>query len=787
MLPKIIACPPFDVDSEQCPGALKLVLREQIRQVFKLRLEFQTRILSNDALDVYIDLWWKNHRSIIRAASIRSEWNWSTLSLVFDENVMRPVNFYRAQRDYLTLLARPDHLLPDYFKRWNFSSNSPVEFSPSYDMYLGENHTLLYKMFVYLFNTVVLEDVTPTKDSVYTDKDAKLSKENCEAIQKFINEHTEEADKRSFFARKFSALFGVDFVPFNKIPKFLFDYAVAHLTEYSEKFSHVSDLILKYHEYFEADVFKSIGAHQLSNDVGPVKTTLTNKLVKLFYDWLTALTIGYGGNSIELETEQPFDYYVNRLKNSIYYFTDEQFKIRDNETGGFRLVNCGTFEQMFARLQENVRGNMSRESFIVSFHPCDMITCSLGYNWSSCQSFIDNFTDFPSGYGTGSTYHGTYNRGNFQFSAGNGFIAYVPYEKLSDRPQFLWAKLKRCLLWVSNDLNCMRQNFFYPGKPSDQETLAFAKVIREYIQNICAPFNFSNGTIDWKSCSKQVRYVEDLDDSSFIKFRELKTYNSGRYDDPILTVSYLKGTKDGELIYANDFPAFDTGRLGNVYFKYNSTNVCPVCGKLHSHEGLCDKCASELVEHNGVMTHPSNLLKIVVDGETKYFDYTELDQLNDYVAVEDGTHVPFKSAFKVFMPSGIKYFKVLPDYVKQCKVCGEYFHKNYMVGEVCIDHINTVLDDNLDIKIDFDVVLDSFLNSTLSFACNDTEALRKLLNILDNKDVKWQSGKNPSEYIPSSRISLGRFLSCDNKKLIVSSQAKSSVVKLSKLFEKGGE
>lgn len=785
-LPKFIPCPSFDVDSEECPFALKLVLREHIRQVFKLRTEFETCTLSNRGLDVYIGLWWKNHRNIIRAASIRSEWNWATLSLVFDENVMRPVNFLRALKDYLILLARPFYLDVGDFRGWNYSKDNPILRSSFNDFYLGEFYNSLYRVFVRLFYSVILEGVEPTDDSVYTDKDAKLSKVSCEAIQKVIADHTEEEDKRSVFARRFSELFGVDFVPFNKIPKFLFDYAVAHQKDFVSKFKEVENFFLINEEYFYADVYKAIGAHQLSGDVGPVKTTLTNKLVKTFYDWLTALTIGTPGNPFEIATNEPFEHYVNKMKNDFRFFTDEQFKIRDTETGGFRLVDSGTFEQIFARLQENVRGSMSRESFIVSFHPCDMITCSLGYNWSSCQSFVNKFNDFPRGYGNGSNYGGTYNRGNFQFSCGNGFIAFVPYEKLEGVPQFLWAKQKRCLLWVSNELNCMRQNFFYPGRPTDQESLAFAKVIREYIQNICAPFNFSNGTIDWKSCSKQVRHISNLDESDFSKFTEVMTYNSGRYDDPILTASYLKGIENGTLVYASDFPTFDTGRLGNSYFQ-RTYNVCPICGKQHSREGLCDNCKAELIEHNGKMIHPSNLLKIIVDGETKYFDYTELGLLNDYVAVEDGTHVPFKSAFKVFMPSGIKYFKTLPDYVKQCKVCGEYFHPNYMVGDVCVDHINTVLDDNLDIEIDFDVVLKSFLNSTLSFACNDTEALTKLLNILNDKGVKWQSGKNPSEYIPSSRISLGRFLSCDNNKLIVSSRAKSTVVKLSKLFKKGGE
>ena len=676
------------------------------------------------------------------------------------------------------------------FNGWYYSEDNIVYSSPADMNYLGEFHKFLYQVFVQIFNKVILENKECTADTIYTDADGKLSASVAEEIKHQMDLHQgDDTDRRSLFCRNASALFGIDeFIPFNKMPKFIFDYFVNHRADASlhvfiDKFK---DYLVDNLTYFIDDVYKSIGAHQIANGTGAPKTTLCNKLVKVYYDWLTALSIGYPGNSMTLDCSEGFDYFLNRLKNDNPFYTEMQLKVRNEGGEGYRLVNFGTYEQLFARLQENVKGVISRESFIVSFHPCDMITCSLGYNWSSCQSFVNIFNDFPRGYGQGSNYQGMYNKGNFQFAAGNCFIAYVPYEKLPNVPQYLWAKLKRCLIWVNNDLNCMRQNYFYPGKPSDQETLAFAKVIREYIQNVVAPFNFSNGTMDWKSTYKSFKRVSNIDDPNFDKFTEVYTLNAGRFDDPILCAAYLKGTKDATLIYAADFPTFDTGRLGSSFFK-RTYNVCPVCGKQHNSEGLCDHCKAERIEHNGVLVHPSDLLKVTIDGDVKYFDVDELDNLKEYVSVEDGTMVNFKNAYKVFMPSGIKYFKELPNYVKQCKICNEYFHPNFMVGDVCLDHINTVLNDNLDIDIDFDVVLQSFLDGHLSFTCNDYSALQRLCSILAEHGVLWQSGKSPSEFVPSSEVSKGRYLSCNKCKLILSFQPKSSVVALSKLFEKGGE
>ena len=808
--PKIHNIKQVDTDSVECPQILRLPLRADIRYLFGLRSVTRDAVLSNVGIDAFLNLWWSNHRKIILAASFRPEWDWKTLSLNFDKQVLRPVNFYEAKKDYLVLLARPSSIEYRVFSAWNYSTDFVCGHNASDDNYLGHFHKILYHLFIRAFDRIILEGKEPSVDEEYTDDDAYVSVETVNGINDCINNHLVVADdnrNRGCFCMKGISKLLVDddsIVPFNKLPRAIFNKINSLRSNGDLYSSFITNLEIYFNNYgddFLADLYKDIRANQIANNKGPIKTTMSNKLVTRFYEWLTALTVGFSGNPFSL-VDCDYDYYYNHLKEYLFY-TDSPFKNRLEGREGFELVNRGTFDQLFARLQENCKGTFNRESFIISLHPCDMITCSLGYNWSSCQSWIDNFHDLPDGYGRGCTYGGQYSRGNFQFASGNGFIAYIPHERLEGVPQYLWAKKKRCLIWVGNNLDCIRQNDFYPGHQKDQESIALGKTIREYLQEVFAPFNFSNGTMDWKVKNLYNNHYSNVDYvPNFDKFEEhYDPTGSIRFDDPIFALSYLKTAVPEEghdkpyLNYALMFPRFDTGIPHASYGSYissffsNTRGTCPICGKHTSKGGICPKCAKELVLHNGRKIHPSDLVTIKIGDELKSFDLDEIEQLNDYVVTEDGTSVAFKSAYKVFMPSGIKYFKELPDFVKQCRVCKEYFHQSFMIGDVCVDHFNTALSSasNDDVVVNIDEVLKAFMAGTLSFDCNDTDNLLALLRLLDSKGVTWLNGATASAYFPKTAVTKRMYLSLHDGKLQLSSKPLSTVVCVSKLFTKGGE
>lgn len=802
MKPKIINNVKFNVDSDKCPQELKLVLREQIRDVFSRRSYLSSCTLSNAGIDAVLEEWWKHHKNIIRAASIRPEWNWSTLCLYFDENIARSSNLYKTEKDFLTLLARPCG--EQSFRSWCYS----VGFLPYIHFDLGPFHSSLYSLFAYVFRMVILEGKYVSEDSTFVDADGVLSANIVTEVKDFITSHSERDIRGAFCTAGIANLLseeGIDFIPFNKLPEKIFKKRYNELSNGNiESFDNsLREYFDNHSEDFISDLFKSIGAHQMCGDKGPVKTTLTNKLVKSFYEWLTALSVGSGGNP-HFDSRNDFSYYLDYLKRFTFY-SEEAIKQRDAEHG-FTLSNYGTFEQIFARMQESVKGTVSKESFIVSFHPCDMLTCSLGHSWSSCQSWVTNFADLNADYGyLRNTYNGCYSGGNMQFLCGNCFVVYIPHTEVENLPQYYWPKKTRCLIWVGDNLDCMRQNYFYPGKPNDETSKSLAKAIREYIQDVVAPFNFSNGTSDWV-CKRNTdsygsTFVEDFIPECKVKEIYSSRSSSCRYDDPIAAVSYLKGENITSFVYAVDFPKLDTGIPNGIYescsstygarrsfFTYNGNKICPICGKSVTKKGICSNCKSEMVIHNGKKIHPSDLVTIQTSSGYEHFDLTELDSLEQYVSIEDGVFANFKSAYKVFMPSGIKYFKTLPSYVKQCKVCNEYFHPSFMIGDVCIEHFNSSLKDGDNKSVaDINDVINSFLQESISFDCEDTDSVVSLLRLLDEKKVKWISGINAIDYIPRTDGAKKMYLSINKNRLVLSSQPKCTVINLSNLFKKGGE
>ena len=274
-LPKVIDIQRFDVDSKECPRPLRLILRHDIRDLLKRRNETRSCVASNHGLDALLDKWWLHHKNIIRAASIRPEWDWKTLSLIFDENVSRPVNFFEARKDFLTLLARPFYLERSLWSAWSYSPNCVAPFSPSNTKYLGKFHQVLYSLYIDVFNIVILEDTPVSPEDEYDDSDARLSAEFVNSVKEFISQHTQADQRGAFCTAGIGSLVSDnpdEFIPFNKLPKAIFNKISSvrkNDDEYEALIRSLENYFDTHREDFIADLYKSIGAHQMAGTPDP--------------------------------------------------------------------------------------------------------------------------------------------------------------------------------------------------------------------------------------------------------------------------------------------------------------------------------------------------------------------------------------------------------------------------------------------------------------------------------------------------------------------------------------
>lgn len=817
---KNLKCPKVSFNDETIPASLKFVLTRQIKDLFKFRAEYNNYTPTSYGIGVMLNSWWKNHRKQLACASERPEFDYKSLALRFDKDVFDIPDYTAATYDYRTLVmvnvSRGHDAHCDEVPTSNL-----ICFTPHYKR--------LFQLFIHAYNELVLDGTTVKK----ADTSPFINNSRFLHFNTFINNYYIVDNETHMCA--FDSFLSNDEVlkrgskspriDINKLPEVLFNLyksfsapdteALCTRDEFRFCVDRIFDYIWEHKNEFYAVLYKTMRVNQYSDGHGLSKSKIITLLVNTYYNLLVSFSLTYGSFAnlfsgiSELSTTN-FNALVSSFKVGIVsLYTDTPVKVRNNENEGYRFVNSASYEQIFARLQESVRSSCSKQNFIVSFHPCDMITCSLGYKWSSCQSFVNNFRDlFPDDYSMytgGNTYSGMYHKGDFAFLTGNAFIAYVPYKIMDDRPLYLLPKLKRCLIWVGNELNVIVQNYFYPEQQShngvSEESSALGKCIREYLQDVFAVAT-GHHTEDWvslKSGGSHSFYSHTLVDNATATIHEVAPgYSQGEYDDPIYKVSVIKGAADyyveymGNLVYLNSGRIFSHYDICALFEGSSSARYCDNCGFIlpsGSSDRYCDSCnhLSSTIVVNG----SSYALR---NGYLKYFGTEsdpgilldkdlEPDSFDSILPVDDDSDLYVGSSVHiVHTHSSIRYYRNVPSFYHECKHCHEYFTSDAMVGDYCLNHLNFGLSGD-----DFKTAMDNFTDESACFVFADCDSTYSFLVSINSTGYLWASGKKPSEFIPA----VGRLITLRKGKLYAINPAsnlkKLPVIEASRFFKKGGD
>lgn len=751
---------PFEV-TDKLPQHLRVILSTQIRGIFALRSAYEGQMLQQSALDVLLDEWWKNHWTMIKAASKRPEWSWDDLALLHSKEVLVEPQFVKAERN-LRYFVRG---CTSRFNRTTCLTDIPNPGNEN--VYITELYTIVEE----IYKEVIFEGLSPKsiKHTPYVTIDTV---NKCKAYYSTYNPLMDvEISGRSMKWPKFKTIFKEGI---GKLPEVLY--------KNPETFNDFILSLRNNREVFMAELYKYIGCCQVNKEnKGVDKSTLVNKLLTLYFQFvliklkeapLVSLCTDDGRYLRELDFQEAFDTFING--EYFRWVSNDDFKTRSDNAQGYTMVRTGTYNQMLTRILTEVSGCTVKESFIVSYHPCDLITCSLGYNWSSCQSFIDKLESFPANYGRAgngtSSYSGCYHAGNFGFLAGNGYVAYIPYKE--EYPLFLTAKLKRMLMWTSNSLCSMRQNFFYPGRPSDSDSNALASSIRAYLQNVYATVNGTRGTADW------IAYNSTR--VSFTYSNNIGRYFCG-YNDPIHKISAVKNsTADLNIIYASKVPllntAFDMAAdtyVGNYSYTSNDYNRyilatrdrCPdspvVLKALNSKDEFEDTFNFNTITIN-------DDLVVTLDWYLKYFK--KLTFTNDKLLYNSKK---YKTA------NGFRYALELPENVKACAHCGDLFTEDLLINGYCI--FCAMHNSDLDII----KVRENFCEGKIALSFTE-ETLCMFFDLIpESLNIKWRSGKSLKDFIPQPKENV---LVLDSSYVMLKSKARNTLPIYSlENYMKGGE
>ncbi len=256
---------------------------------------------------------------------------------------------------------------------------------------------------------------------------------------------------------------------------------------------------------------------------------------------------------------------------NLIYHLYEQCKIR-NEEGRYSYTYDHTWEQTKAKLCDYLNTIQIDEYFYISINPLDYLTMSHGDGWTSCHSLRDD---------------GCYHAATISTLSDNStVIIYTLHDKPTNN-FYSYNKKSRQLMFMSEKLDGLFQQVFYPSKTTDNNT-AVRNILQELISKyLTVPNLWEN--ISWTNAC--------INDSSYFGYRD---WNEGKasvlsklkYSDPYFKI--------GEEVPCLDDCYYDLENNDTLIRKNRC--YCDHCGNRIPEEDAycindsyyCEECADEL-------------------------------------------------------------------------------------------------------------------------------------------------------------------------------------------------
>ena len=736
----------------------------EVEEVLKTRSDYRNKYLSC-AVGINILKWWAHHSKIINVARTHPDWDEDKLiiNLTNDKYTYHVNPDYRLGKVLLDIMmVKPSS---SYIYCGGISSDN-VYLDLDYVNYSRCNNPLplsIIKFFRRVYDIIVCEDFDDS--NVWKTLDVNISKETVlrlkeeyPSIQSFNQEtrtpHNELSEEFGSDVKKFTDIFTVYF-----LKKIITSDDISY-SDYRENLNRVIreiEVLFNPYEYCYNLLLRSIlcelRCFTLTNNIGQSKIKLINKIISIIEIISNIIIDKDTLTSGAFFNVQSIKNYSSVRKYDFTFYEDVK-KRREGGDGYYMSRSIG-YDQCLDLLVRALQGGDLKLNCYISFHPCDLITSSLGNSWSSCHSFVNIQNAFMREHNIdpncGSTYRGMYHLGNFDYMTGDAFIVYEPHDSHLS-PAYFVPKVWRMFMFINSDFTAIRQNCIYPGKKQDKILEARSKTIREIIQELVNPFNGKTEGQTWLKTKKEICDLP-FDEVCPQRFRGYNYNTDVEWGDPSECRSYLQGCDSySDIMYGGD-PVYWNGPNTIIEANYNcsdevgyistSLKSCEYCGKyLESGERhFCSDCK----EH-----HHDLFFKI--NNSTSYYTYEQYlnalpsmkycedtKQYEDhYISYYDGNEYHYR-------------YKDVSD-LCQCKSCGRYFTVDYMEGSFCKDHYIKNADD-------IDAMIELFKDKQVVFTTSNMEKTRTLLLYMeDTTDICWASGKKPSEFIPNSNKVLGMFM-----------------------------
>jgi hypothetical protein len=451
-----------------------------------LLIKLLYRFHDQRSLDLFLDKWWDSKKNFVSVLSTYDGWSDKNFALKVSGSTSNGMD-YQVGTDLFTSFVRR-------YRYWR-----------QVGLYKMDSNYSIMEMLRFViseaYRIIVLDNIkVPQQRDILADLPYQTLSGDMMSYKSylFIQQHLKDFPITSNVDGKFVDLFADKYgYKFNDLNSLLFFdsvlYAFDFITQSIRTNRHTDFSIDNHRDYFLSALLVSLRANkpQLSKQVAVKK--LVRMIIELNY--IESLNDrSFDITSLEGIEQLNFTNLVNDFSNSSdnKLNTHIKFKVRNASNTGFTYSDNPSYQQAFQKLIECFSCKSIEQTFVINLHPVAQLFSSHFTNASSCHNMVDL---------RASTAHhtvsslGQFHKGQFQVAAAGGFLV-AQYDSYPEDLLCFKPMDYRAQLFITPELDMIRQHLAYPGRNNDELAKAEAKTYRNIIHELLSPWH-GGGTEMW--------------------------------------------------------------------------------------------------------------------------------------------------------------------------------------------------------------------------------------------------------------------------------------------------
>lgn len=688
-----------------------------------------TTFHSKEAVDYFLDNWWDHKKNFVTLLSTYDGWSDNNFALKVSGSSSNGLDYQVGTRLFANMLDY-SYYSKAFYKRHYDGQNG----------FSGAIDSLRYAISE-VYRVVVLDNTKIASTRSWFDSinfnslsGDTLSYKSFLHIQKHLEDYPITSNGNGNFVDLFANTYGYKFkdllslfyheIMVQRFSGISLDTSYfGHNTSWSDRQElskvYINHLISSLYTTLRCNkqgINKQVVVKKLLRILGELNVMSTSRLYEYIDHDLSNSSRGLTFEQITQLFDTSFSYStimdgaLNHQNTTVH--TSISFKVRNTNGGGFSNSTNPSYQQLFQKIIECFVSKTVEQSFVINLHPVAQLFSSYMDGYTSCHNMVNVSPD------NSAATLGMYHYGQFQTAQAGGFVLsqynnypedHLCFEKMTYRAQ----------MFITPELDLIRQHLAYPGRNSDEAARAEAKTYRTILHELLTPWH-GVGTSGWfasksteSPASVNMRgfnFERAVMNSRGDTLREVVAHPNGIYDG-----QYLGYTSESTFAYSHIM--YDTPKDFTLIVGFE-------------HRKLTDFHYSVRKDDNFYSYNPSRnkLLIPTYEGglifNTKYSHHT-WEPLSNFIKVQEGNNI----------------FRLSPSTPHStCQKCSKHFlDTSISICDKCSSQSNASLFSSMVKRTEHPIY----------FKHTSQDDLAKFLtNVASNSNIVWKNNDSLTSFIP---------------------------------------